>query len=141
MSDTNQQIIPMLSYEDGVAAIDWLCKAFGFTEKTRWLDDNGRLTHGEIEIANSIIMLASPTPNYQSPNHHRINCEAAAKWYRVPYIINGVMVYVDDVEKHFKTAKENGAIILSDLEDGGPGLRYRAEDLEGQRWMFIQKKF
>ena len=110
MSDTNQQIIPMLSYEDGVAAIDWLCKAFGFTEKTRWLDDNGRLTHGEIEIANNIIMLASPTPNYQSPNHHRINCEAAAKWYRVPYIINDVMVCVDDVEKHFKTAKENGAI-------------------------------
>jgi len=72
----------MLSYEDGVAAVDRLCKAFGFTEKTRWLDDTGRLTHGEIEIANNIIMLASPTPNYQSLNHHRINCEAAAKWYR-----------------------------------------------------------
>ena len=31
--------------------------------------------------------------------------------------------------------------LFSDLEEGGPGLRYRAEDLEGQRWMFIQKKF
>lgn len=48
------------------------------------------------------------------------------------------MVYTDDVKKHFQKAKENGAIILSELEEGGPGLRYRAEDLEGHRWMFIQ---
>lgn len=139
MSDTNHQIIPMLAYEDGVAAMDWLCKVFGFTEKTRWLDDTGRLSHGEITFGDGIIMLASPTPDYQSPKHHRQHCEDAAKWYRVPYIINGVMVCVDDVEKHFQKAKENGATILSGLESGGPGLRYRAEDLEGQRWMFIQK--
>jgi len=25
------------------------------------------------------------------------------------------------------------------MEDGGPGLRYRAEDLEGHWWMFLQK--
>jgi len=35
MSGNNQQIIPMLAYEDGVAAMDWLCKAFGFSEKKR----------------------------------------------------------------------------------------------------------
>jgi hypothetical protein len=32
-----------------------------------------------------------------------------------------------------------GAVILSGLEAGGPGLRYRVEDFEGQRWMFMQK--
>jgi len=32
MSDTTIQIIPMLAYEDGIAAMDWLCKAFGFLE-------------------------------------------------------------------------------------------------------------
>jgi uncharacterized glyoxalase superfamily protein PhnB len=25
-------IIPMIAYEDGVKAIEWLCMAFGFTE-------------------------------------------------------------------------------------------------------------
>lgn len=25
------------------------------------------------------------------------------------------------------------------IEDGPPGRRYRAEDLEGQRWFFIQR--
>lgn len=139
MSETSPQIIPMLAYEDGVAAMDWLCKAFGFTEKTRWLDNEGRLSHGEITLGNGSIMLASPTPDYQSPKHHRQVCEDAAKWYAIPYIVNGVLVFVDDVEKHFQTARENGATILSELESGGPGLRYRTEDLEGQRWMFIQK--
>jgi len=135
----DQQIIPMLAYENGVEAIGWLCKVFGFTEKTRWLDAAGRLSHGEIAIGEHIIMLAEPTSDYQSPRHHRSTCAIAAKWYEVPYIINGVLVYVDDVEKHFKTAKEGGAIILSAIDTGGPGTRYRAEDLEGQRWMFMQK--
>jgi len=33
---------------------------------------------------------------------------------------------------------DHGAIILSPLEYGAPGTRYRAEDMEGQRWMFLQ---
>ena len=136
----DQQIIPMLSYENGVEAMQWLCDVFGFTEKTKWLDENGVLTHGEIAMGDSIIMLASPTPDYQSPAHHRKVCEIAAKWYTVPYIMNGVLVYVDDVEKHFEIAREKGATILSGIETGGPGTRYRAEDLEGQRWMFMQKE-
>ncbi len=135
----DQQIIPMLAYENGVVAMDWLCEVFGFTEKTKWLDDSGKLTHGEIAMGDSIIMLAKPTSDYQSPLHHRQHCEATAKAYMVPYIINGVLVYVDDIEGHFKNANAKGATILSEIETGGPGARYRAEDLEGQRWMFMQK--
>jgi PhnB protein len=135
----DQRIIPMLAYENGVEAMNWLCKVFGFNEKTKWLDDNGRLSHGEITIGENMIMLAEPTPDYQSPKHHRKKCKAASKWYEVSYIINGVLVYVDDVENHFKTAKAGGANILSEIEMGGPGTRYRVEDLEGQRWMFMQK--
>jgi uncharacterized glyoxalase superfamily protein PhnB len=135
----DQRIIPMLSYENGFEAMNWLCRVFGFIEKTKWLDDAGRLSHGEITMGESMIMLAEPTPHYQSPKHHREACKAAAKWHQVPYIINGVLVYVDNVESHFKTAKAGGAIILSEIEAGVPGTRYRAEDLEGQRWMFMQK--
>ena len=139
MPNKSPQIIPMLSYEDGIAAMNWLCKVFGFSETTRMLDDNGVLTHGEITLGDGVIMLASPTPDYQSPKHHRKVCEATAKYYGVPFIINGLLVCVDDVKSHYQKSKENGATILSDLEDGGPGLRYRVEDLEGHRWMFIQK--
>jgi len=138
MSQASQTIIPMLSYEDGVAAMDWLCRVFQFKEQTRWLDDNGRLSHGEVVMGENMIMLASPTPDYQSPRHHREACQQAAKWHEVPYVIDGVLVMVDDVEAHFRHANEHGAAILSPLETGGPGTRYRAEDLEGHRWMFMQ---
>jgi len=134
-----QQIIPMLSYENGAAMMDWLCNVFGFTEKTKWLDDDGRLTHGEIVMGENMIMLATPSHDYVSPATVRKVCTSTAKMYSTPYIINGVLVYVDDIQNHFCHAKANGAIILSSIETGGPGAHYRAEDLEGQRWMFMER--
>jgi len=130
----------MLAYENGPAALDWLCKAFGFREKTRMLDKSGRLSHGEVEVeGGGLIMLATPTSGYESPKHHREHCEAAQRWSTVPWVIDGVLVYVADVEKHFRQAKAAGARILSEIEDGFPGKRYRAEDCEGHRWMFLEK--
>jgi uncharacterized glyoxalase superfamily protein PhnB len=140
MSNSNQQIIPMLAYEDGVAAMNWLCEVFGFKEVMMMVDDNGRLSHGEIAMGNNIVMLAEPSPDYQGPSRHAQSCDIAAKWYSVPYIINGVLVYVDDVKQHYEHAKNTGATILSEPEEGYPGTRYRAADLEGQRWMFMQKE-
>lgn len=82
--------------------------------------------------------MSSPTVHYHSPRHHREVCKQAAKWSEIPYVIDGVLVVVEDVEAHFLHSKANGATILSPIETGGPGTRYRAEDLEGHRWMFIQ---
>jgi uncharacterized glyoxalase superfamily protein PhnB len=132
-------IILMLTYENGVAAMDWLCRVFGFKEKTKWLDNEGKLSHGEICMGEGMIMLANGNKDYQSPLHHRENCSQSAKWYSVPYIINGALVYVENVQAHFENSKKLGAGILTDLEFGEPGDRYRAEDLEGHRWMFMQK--
>jgi uncharacterized glyoxalase superfamily protein PhnB len=132
-------VIPMLAYENGPAAMDWLSRAFGFRERARMLAADGRLSHGEMKAGEGMIMLATPSPHYHGPKRHREESEAARKWSEVPYIIDGVLVYVDDVEEHFKRAKENGATILSEVEQGGEGKRYRAEDIEGHRWMFIQR--
>jgi uncharacterized glyoxalase superfamily protein PhnB len=137
MSAEHQTLVPMIAYEDGIAALEWLARAFGFHEVARMIGKDGRLAHGEMHAGDALIMLASPTPDYESPRHHRESCERAKAWSRVPWIINGVLVYVDDVDEHFARAKENGATILSELEDGPPGRRYRAEDVEGHRWMFM----
>ncbi|MEZ4664467.1 MAG: hypothetical protein R2911_43600 [Caldilineaceae bacterium] len=133
--------IPMLSYEDGPAAMDWLAAAFGFAEVERWLDDNGALAHGEMKtgLGNGRIMLASPTPHYQSPKRLRTQYAPAQKWSAAPWVINGVLVYVDDVDAHYARAVKAGATPLGEIEDGFPGRRYRAEDLEGHRWMFMQR--
>ena len=117
----------MISYEDGIAALEWLRKAFGFRETARLTTPDGKLSHGEMEAGKGLIMLASPTPEYRSPKHHREVCEQARKWSTVPWIIDGVLVYVDDLNQHCKRAKAAGAMILSEIEEGPPGRRYRAE--------------
>jgi PhnB protein len=132
-------VIPMIAYENGPAAMDWLARAFGFGEKARMTTPDGRLSHGEMQAGDGLIMLATPSPHYQGPKHHREECEPARRWSEVSYIIDGVLVYVDDVTAHFERAKGAGATILSPLEEGGEGKRYRAEDLEGHRWMFMQR--
>ena len=133
-----QAVIPMLAYENGPAAMDWLAGAFGFRERDRRVE-NGRLTHGEMDTGGGFVMLATPSLNYRGPKRHRDECDVARSWHDVPYIIDGVLVYVDDVAGHFERAKAAGATILSPLEEGVDGKRYRAEDLEGHRWMFVQR--
>ena len=139
MAEQPPDVIPMLAYEDGFAALDWLALAFGFEERARLSGPNGELSHGEMRAGRGLVMLATPCPEYQSPKHHGEGCEAARAWQAVPWVVNGVLVYVDDIDAHFARAVAAGAKILSEIEDGFPGRRYRAEDLEGHRWMFIER--
>jgi len=139
MSSDYPGVIPMIAYENGPAAMDWLARAFGFRERSRMLGEGGRLSHGEMEAGGGLIMLATPSPHYQGPKHHREECDVAKRWSEVPYIIDGALVYVADIQQHLEHAKAAGATILSPLEEGGEGKRYRAEDLEGHRWMFIER--
>jgi uncharacterized glyoxalase superfamily protein PhnB len=139
MAEAYPAVIPMLAYENGAAALDWLARAFGFTERARMVDRSGRLSHGEMETGGGLIMLATPSPDYQGPRHHRQSCAAAERWSRVPYVVDGTLVYVQDVDAHYQRAKVAGATILSEPESDQYGRRYRAEDLEGHRWMFIER--
>jgi uncharacterized glyoxalase superfamily protein PhnB len=138
---SEQRVTPMFSYEDVGRAADWVAKAFGFTETGRWSDDEGRVAHVNMELDGSMVMLGWPGPHYQSPKHHAEVCEKARLWSRAPYVIDGVYVAVDDVDAHYEQAVAAGATILSELEDNkGVGQRqYRAEDLEGHRWMFATR--
>jgi uncharacterized glyoxalase superfamily protein PhnB len=129
----------MLAYENGIAAMAWLVRAFGFVEITRMTAADGRLSHGELETGDGLVMVATPTPAYQAPRRHREHCEAARAWSAVPWVIDGVLVRVADIDVHFARAQAGGATLLSAIEDGPPGRRYRAEDVEGHRWMFLQR--
>ena len=135
-----QRVIPMLSYEDVGRSADWIAEAFGFTETGRWSDEAGRVTHVNMELGGGVFMLGWPSADYQSPLHHAETCEHARRWSETPYVVDGVMVYVDDIEAHFAQASAAGASILTSLQDN-PGIgqrQYRAADVEGHRWMFAQ---
>jgi PhnB protein len=139
LPDGMPRIVPMLSYEDVAGAADWLVEAFGFRERRRFTEADGTASHVELELGDGLIMLGRPGDAYQSPRHHAEVCEHARAWSQVPYVIDGVNVYVDDVDAHCERARAAGATVLSEPENVPYGdRRYRAEDLEGHRWMFAQ---
>jgi uncharacterized glyoxalase superfamily protein PhnB len=118
--------------------LEWLARAFGFRERVRLLAPDGRLAHGEMDAGEGVIMLATPNAHYRGPRRHAEDCLQARRWSDVPWVIDGVLVYVADVDAHYATAKATGAFILSEPTDEGHGRAYRAEDFEGHRWMFMQ---
>jgi PhnB protein len=128
----------MISYEDVAAAADWLCDVFGFREHgERYTEPDGRTSHAELELNRALVMLGSPSRDYRSPGHHTEECEQAAKWLASPNIVDGVLIYVDDVDAHYERARAAGATILREPEDQPYGRLYNAADLEGHRWMFM----
>src|SRR2546428_12731865 len=132
------RVVPMPTYEDVGAASDWLCRAFGFRESERFTDPDGIVTTTILEVpGGGVVMPGRTGPDYQSPRRHREGCAAARRWHEVPYIVDGVLVTVDDVDRHCAHAQKAGAAVLSEPEDTPHGRQYRVEDLEGHRWMFI----
>jgi len=137
-SSQDPTIAPMLAYEDADAAINFLTRAFGFTETSRLVVDDGRIGHAELSYGNGIVMLVDFGRGYESPSHHAEHCEATRRWLDNPYVVNGMYIRVEDIRAHFERAKAAGATLLSGIEKSPQGTLYRAADPEGQRWMFNQ---
>jgi uncharacterized glyoxalase superfamily protein PhnB len=135
------RISTALYYEDAHAAIDWLCRAFGFEVRLKIEGDDGAIHHSELVCGEGLIMVSSS-----------VDTEKQAKfpWRRSPSQVNGIntqnlMMYVDDVEAHCKRAREAGAVITSDPETHDYGEEYWADrgyecvDLGGHHWWFTQR--
>jgi uncharacterized glyoxalase superfamily protein PhnB len=130
----------MLAYEDVGAAVDWLSNAFGFKESgERYTDEEGRVTHAELELDGATVMLGWPGPDYRSPASHAADCDQARRWLDTDNVVDGVLVYVDDVDAHLERARASGATILREPETEPFGRLYNAADLEGHRWMFFSE--
>jgi len=116
-------IAPYLYYENGRAAAEWLCEAFGF-ELVSAAEEDGRVTHAELALDGATVLIGEPGDGYRNPAH--LGASTA-----------GVYVYVDDVDAHFTIAREAGATIAMEPTDQGYGeRRYDCADLEGHTWFF-----
>lgn len=136
---SEQRVVPMLSYEDAGRAADWIVEAFGFEEIERY-EDERTVTHVTLKLDDGTVYLGNPGPDYRGPRRLAETCEAARRMLETPYVVDGVMVQVVDIEAHYERARTAGATILTELEDN-PGIgqrQYRVEDIEGHRWMFVQ---
>lgn len=120
-------IVPYVLYEDVPAALEFLERAFGFTEVLRYTGDDGVVSHAEARLGDGVLMMGHPGPEYRNPR--------ATGAHHVMLVAD-----VDDVDAHFERAKAAGATILAEPRDEHYGDRmYRAEDAEGYRWQFGQR--
>lgn len=125
--DDFPRITPYLLYEDLSNTVDWLIKAFGFTERFRMPGPDGKLTHAEIQLGDGVVMMGCPGPDYKNPKHLGAST-------------NLIYVYVEDVDAHYERAEAAGAKITQEPEDMFYGdRRYAAEDPEGHVWNFAAK--
>ena len=52
-------VIPTMRYRDAPAAIEWLCKAFGFEKHLVVPGPGGTIAHAQLTCGNGMIMLGS----------------------------------------------------------------------------------
>ena len=120
------RITPYLLYEDVEAALEYLGLNYGFVERMRIPGEDGKPIHAKMELADGVIMMGNPGPDYESPR-------------RIGKSTQLIYVYVEDVDAHYEQAKAGGAVISTEPEDQFYGDRnYRTEDCEGHQWTFAQ---
>jgi uncharacterized glyoxalase superfamily protein PhnB len=132
------RISTALYYDEASKAIDWLCRAFGFTVRLKIESDNGSIEHSELVYGEGLIMVGQAGLAHK-PSHRKS-----------PRSLGGantqsMMVYVDDVDAHCEIARRAGAKIISDPKTSDYGdeywsdRSYECEDLEGHHWWFSQR--
>ena len=129
-ANTACTVIPGLRYRNALAAIDWLCRAFGF-EKHVVYADGDIVHHAQLTFGNGMIMLGSVDKT--SIWNERLAQPDEIGWRetQAPYVI------IADAEAHYARAKAVGAVIVEELEEkayGGKG--YGCLDPEGHIWWF-----
>ncbi len=118
------QVTPYLCVDGAAAAIDFYGAVFGTTERMRMPAPDGKIGHAELQLGDSVIMLADESPEIG---------------FRSPKAIGGspviLSLYVDDVDAVVARAEQAGATVVRPVETQFYGDRSgQFEDPFGHRW-------
>jgi PhnB protein len=118
------QVTPYLIVDDASAAIDFYSNVFGAKERVRMPAPEGKIGHAELQLGDSLIMLADEFPDMGN---------------RGPRSVGGspvtVSVYTEDVDDVHERALKAGAKELRPVENQFYGDRAgQFEDPFGHRW-------
>ncbi len=124
------RIIPCLTYRDAPAAIEFLCKAFGF-EKHVVYADGDVVHHAQLTFGDGMVMLGSAMKEGEWADRIAQPGDIGMRETQSPCVI------VDDADAHYARARAAGATIemeIADQDYGGRG--YMCRDPEGHLWWF-----
>jgi uncharacterized glyoxalase superfamily protein PhnB len=125
---TQSCVTVSMSYRDAPAAIEWLCKVFGFKKHAIYPGPDDTIAHSELTFGGGMIMIGS----WQNNAQHQ--------FVKLPEDVGGagthsINLIVKDADEVCERARAAGAEILFDIEDkpyGGRGFTCR--DPEGHIW-------
>jgi PhnB protein len=122
--DGYHSIQPYLHIRGAVEALDFYKKAFGAIERMRMPQEDGRIGHAEIQLGDSVIMLADEHPEKEiySPKHFGGSAVS-------------IMFYVENCDAVYQQAITAGAKSLREPADQFYGDRMAGvEDPFGFQW-------
>lgn len=122
--DGHHQATPYLAVDDAAAAIEYYTTAFGAKERVRMEAPGGKIGHAELQIGESLVMLADAFPQSST---------------RPPKELGGtsvsVFMYVEDVDSVVKQAVDAGATVTMEIADQFWGDRFGSiRDPFGHLW-------
>lgn len=127
-------------YDDPRAAIEWLCKAFGFEKRLVVEGDDGTIAHSELTFDEGLIMVGGVNAKDATLGGLATSPKSLGGKFT-----GSLCFFVDDCDAHHAVAVEAGAKIArppttSDYgDDYWTDRSYGAIDPEGHLWWFMQR--
>ena len=122
LPDGFHTVTPNIIAEDADQAVDFLKRAFGATENYRLTLSDGRITHCELRIGNSIINLGTAMEGF--PAHGLV-----------------AQLFVEEPDALFERAVQAGATVMMPMTDMFFGIREgRVSDAFGNVWIIAMLK-
>jgi PhnB protein len=110
-----QQIMPYLIVKNASLFLAFTKAVFEAEEKLKHMRDENTIMHAEVQIGNCVIMFADSTSDYQTQT-------------------TGLFIYVDDADRVYQKALEQGAVRVSDLANQPYGRSGGVKDPFGNTW-------
>ena len=118
------RVTAYLIIDGAEAAIEFYRQVLGATERMRMPAPGGKIGHAELQLGDSVIMLADEAPEMGQLSPRNIGGSPVT-----------LSVYVEDVDSAFDRAVSAGATVLRPVENQFYGDRAgQFEDPFGHRW-------
>ena len=115
-----------ISYKDPEKGLQFLKKAFGFSEHFIYRDNKNNIQHVELTLENAIIMISRANNESDFGKFTRTPNEVGGYNTQTPYFI------IDKIDSHYKIAKAvNAEIILEIKNEDYGGRGYSCKILKG----------
>ncbi len=113
-----------LVVDDAAKAIEFYKRAFGAEERVRMDAPGGKIGHAELQIGDSLLMLADSFPQSSTKPPKELGGTSAS-----------VFMYVEDVDEVVRQAIDAGAKVVTEVEDQFWGDRFgTVADPFGHSW-------